>query len=118
MSNLHISIKEEESMLMTETGADLPLDVHSRVGALLSLVADVSERMRDFPVLFNLIHDFHEMAKAYILLFEAKLKTSDSMSPREKWLRQHEMLDKLTREWHVIYSLAAATELGSSFLSK
>ena len=105
-------------MLITKTGADLPLDVRSRVEALLSLVSDISERMVQFPVLVDLIHDFHEMAKAYILLFEAKLKISDSLNPRDKWLKQHEMLDKLTREWHLIYSLAAATELGSSFLGQ
>ncbi|HET9907041.1 MAG TPA: hypothetical protein VFQ23_10380, partial [Anaerolineales bacterium] len=105
-------------MLLKETGADLPVDVRSRVEALLSLVSDISKRMVQFPVLFDLIQDFHEMAKAYILLFEAKLKVADTMNPRDKWLKQHEMLDKLTKEWHLIYSLAAATELGSSFLGK
>src|SRR5215212_6642098 len=58
------------------------------------------------------------MAREYILLFEQGLKGQTSGKPRDRWLQQHEMLDKLTREWHVIYSLASSTELGSSLLGK
>jgi hypothetical protein len=40
------------------------------------------------------------------------------MEPDDKWLKRHEMLDKLTREWHLVYSLASSMELGSSFLAQ
>lgn len=99
-------------------GADLPLDVSSRVEALLSLVSEIGKRVKDSPAISGLLRDFREMAQEYILLFESSLRESSELSPREKWLSRHEMLDKLTTEWHLIYSLASATELGSPFLAK
>src|SRR5919109_1713946 len=105
-------------MEQTKIGAALPVDVGSRLKSLFDLVSEVRKRVRPIPVLSDLLGDFQEMTREYTLLFEASLKGQTSREPRDKWLRRHEMLDKLTREWHVIYSLASSTELGSSFLSK
>jgi hypothetical protein len=99
-------------------GAVLPLDVRSRVEGLLSLVSEIRTKVKASPIFSELLRDYQEMAMAYILLFEQNLQQASALSPGEKWLKRHEMLDKLTREWHLIYSLAAATELGASSLAE
>lgn len=102
----------------TRTSADLPLDVSSRVRGLLALVSEIKDRVSKYPVLNSLVSDYEEMAKGYILLFETSLGASARKSAQDKWLKRHEMLDKLTREWHLIYSLACAVEVGSSHLEQ
>ena len=105
-------------MEQTKVSTALPVDVSSRLKSLFDLVTEVRERVSQFQVLCDLVDDFQEMTREYVQLFEASLKGQTSREPKVKWLRRHEMLDKLTREWHVIYSLASSTELGSSFLGK
>jgi hypothetical protein len=73
---------------------------------------------KQFPVLWDLLRDFETMAMSFIMLFEDRLKTSTALDAEQKWQLRHEVLDKLTREWHLIYSLAAAARLRSSFLSR
>lgn len=94
----------------------LPVDVTSRLAGMFELVKEVSKRVEEFPALSNLLRDFQEMTRAYTIRFETQLSRRTGLEPKEKWLRRHEMLDKLTREWHIIYSLASATQLGSSVL--
>jgi hypothetical protein len=94
-----------------------PIDISSRVDSLLSLVQDVRTRVSQIPVLCDLVSDFEVMAKEYILLFDASLNDRSDGLPRDRWLKQHEMMDKLTGEWQLIYSLVSSTELGSSYLS-
>ncbi len=103
---------------MSENSAVLPLDVSSRVRGLLSHVAEIRERVEAYPVLNSLIRDYQEMAKRYILLFELSLGASNRKGAQDRWLKRHEMLDKLTREWHLIFSIASAVELGSSYLER
>lgn len=103
---------------MLETSAVLPLDVSSRVQGLLAHVAEIRDRVDAYPVLNSLIRDYQEMAKRYILLFESSLGASNRKSAQDRWLKRHEMLDKLTREWHLIFSIASAVELGSSYLER
>lgn len=105
-------------MEKTRIGTRLPVDVGSRLESLLDLVTEVRKRVSPVQVLSDLVGDFQEMTREYILLFEASLNGQEAGEPREKWLRRHEMLDKLTREWHVIYSLTTSTELGSTFLAR
>jgi hypothetical protein len=102
-------------MMSDPRTTDLSVDVSSRIEGLLSLVREIEGRVTASPVLTELLRDFHGMAREYILLFETKLG-SDALDGRRKWILRHEMLDKLTREWHLIYSLACAVELGSSHL--
>jgi hypothetical protein len=102
----------------TRFATALPVDVGSRLESLFDLVAEVKRRVSRFPVLIDLVGDFEEMTKDFMLLFEASLMNGKTEGPREKWLRRHQVLDKLTREWYVIYSLASSTELGSSFLGQ
>ncbi len=99
-------------------GAGAPVDISSRAKALFELVSDIEKRVTDSPIISRLLRDFREMAHEYILLFELKLSEVSGLSPREKWLKRHEMLDKLTTEWHRIYSLASATELGNTLLAE
>lgn len=97
-------------------GPALPVDVTSRLAGMFELVNEVSAQVKDSPVISNLLRDFKEMTRAYTVRFETALSRRGVLEPGEKWLRRHEMLDKLTREWHVIYSLASATQLGSAVL--
>ncbi|MDX1377677.1 MAG: hypothetical protein R3307_02420, partial [Anaerolineales bacterium] len=101
-------------MVKSEIGTNLPRDVSSRITGLLSLVDEIARRVSTDTILTELLKDFREMAREYVLLFEESLQKDSSLDAREKWLKRHEMLDKLTREWHLIYSLASAVELGSS----
>jgi len=112
-------------------GTDLPLDVSSRVESLFSLVSETQKRVTESgnSVLAGLLRDFQEMAREYILLFEENVKKEISTvakqargksprKPMEIWQRRHSVLDKLTREWHRIYNLVSAIELGTSFLDE
>jgi hypothetical protein len=108
---------KEDEVIEDKIGAVLPLDVRSRVEGLFSLVSDIGTKVKSSPVFAELLRDYQEMAMAYILTFEERLQQATSLSAGEKWLKRHEMLDKLTREWQLIYSLAAATELGASALA-
>jgi hypothetical protein len=96
---------------------DLSVDVSSRIEGLLLLVKEIEGRVTTSPVLTELLRDFHGMAREYILLFETNLQINP-VDGRRKWILRHEMLDKLTREWHLVYSLACAVELGSSHLEE
>ena len=94
----------------------LSVDVRSRLAGMFDLVQEVSRRVQGFPVLTDLLDDFKEMSRAYTMRFESELSRREGLTAGQKWLRRHEMLDKLTREWHLIYSLASATQLGSTVL--
>jgi len=105
-------------MMENGMGAGAPVDISSRAESLFKLVEEIEKRVQESPIIYGLLRDFREMAHEYILLFELKLSEVSGLSPREKWLKRHAMLDKLTTEWHLIYSLASATELGNTHLAK
>jgi len=97
-------------MKWSEILLGLPLDVSSRLAGLASHIADIKPRVTQ-SALSELLMDFEGTTMRFI----DSCKNATATPPESRWIKLHEAVDKITKEWHLITELLAHIDLGSSY---
>ena len=100
-------------MVDTSVLSGLPLDVYSRLESLFFHVRDIRNRETD-RIYGQLVEDFEATAVQLVTACKAAVKNN----PNVEVLKLHELVDKLTREWHTVTELIATVDLGESYLGQ